>query len=290
MSSFQVLTTAKELRSYLEEARSAGSSIGLVPTMGFLHEGHASLINASTDQRDVTIVSIYVNPLQFSPDEDFSDYPRDISSDLKLCDKHGTDVVFAPSEEEIKTFFPTTPIHLREVTKTFEGESRPTHFQGVATVVMALFEIVGESHAYFGEKDFQQLTVVKQLVEDHELPIKVIGCTTVREEDGLAKSSRNVYLSADERSQSSVLYQALKVGAEAVSNGETSTQIIESLIRETIETSPLAKIDYVGVVDSSSFEIPNKIVTEVRLLVACNFGQARLIDNLPAKKKVGSDH
>ena len=134
------------------------------------------------------------------------------------------------------------------------------------------------------------MTVVKQLVEDHELPIKVIGCATVREEDGLAKSSRNVYLSADERSQSSVLYQALKVGAEAVSKGETSTRIIESLIRETIETSPLAKIDYVGVVDSSSFEIPNKIVTEVRLLVACNFGQARLIDNLPAKKKVGSDH
>ena len=288
MTSLQLVETVEELRLYLEKARINNLSIGFVPTMGFLHEGHASLINTSTKQMDVTVVSIYVNPLQFNPNEDFEKYPRDISSDLDLCNKHGVDIVFMPSEEEIKPFLSEEPLKLREIVRIFEGESRPTHFQGVATVVKALFEIVGKSYAFFGEKDFQQLAIVKQLVDDYLLPVEVIGCPIVRENDGLAKSSRNIYLNSDEREQSVLIYQSLKAGAEAISKGETSIQNIELLIRETVEASSLANIDYAAVVDPHTFESPKNIESEVRLLVACNFGQTRLIDNILAKREVVS--
>ncbi|HJP15977.1 MAG TPA: pantoate--beta-alanine ligase [Acidimicrobiales bacterium] len=288
MTSVQVAETVKELQLFLEKARISNLTIGFVPTMGFLHEGHASLINTSTKQRDVTVVSIYVNPLQFDPDEDFDKYPKDISSDLDLCNEHGVDIVFMPSEEEMKPFLSEESLKLRGIVKIFEGESRPVHFQGVATVVKALFEIVGSSYAFFGEKDFQQLVLVKQLVDDYLLPVQVIGCPIIRENDGLAKSSRNVYLDSDEREQSAVIYQSLKAGAEAISKGETSIKNIEQLIKKTVETSPLANIDYVAVVDPLTFEIPNSIKNEVRLLVACNFGQARLIDNILAQREVVS--
>ena len=289
MTSVQIAETVEELQSYLGKARADNLTIGLVPTMGFLHEGHASLINASTQQSDLTVVSIYVNPLQFNLNEDFDVYPRDVSSDLTLCKDHGVNIVFMPSEDEMRPFLSEKPPNLGGIVEIYEGESRPTHFQGVATVVKALFEIVEGNYAFFGEKDFQQLVIVKQLVKDHSLSIKVVGCPTVRETDGLAKSSRNVYLNQNEREQSVVIYQSLMAGSEAISNGETSIQNIELLIREVIETSPLANIDYVGIVDPLTFETPDNIKNEVRLLVACNFGQTRLIDNFSAKREVVSN-
>jgi len=288
MTSVQIAETVDELQAYLGKVRADNLTIGFVPTMGFLHDGHASLIDTSTQQSDVTVVSIYVNPLQFNLNEDFDVYPRDISSDLALCKEHGVNIVFMPSEDEMRPFLSEKPINLGKIVKIYEGESRPTHFQGVATVVKALFEIVKGDYAFFGEKDFQQLMIVKQLVEDHSLSTKVIGCPTVREHDGLAQSSRNVYLNQNEREQCVVIYQSLKAGSEAISNGETSIQNIELLIREVIETSPLANIDYVGIVDPLTFETPDNIKNEVRLLVACHFGETRLIDNFSAKREVVS--
>ena len=289
MTSVQIAETVDELQAYLGKVRADNLTIGFVPTMGFLHDGHASLIDTSTQQSDVTVVSIYVNPLQFNLNEDFDVYPRDISSDLALCKEHGVNIVFMPSEDEMRPFLSEKPINLGKIVKIYEGESRPTHFQGVATVVKALFEIVKGDYAFFGEKDFQQLMIVKQLVEDHSLSTKVIGCPTVREHDGLAQSSRNVYLNQNEREQCVVIYQSLKAGSEAISNGETSIQNIELLIREVIETSPLANIDYVGIVDPLTFETPDNIKNEVRLLVACHFGETRLIDNFSAKREVVSN-
>ena len=264
MTSVQIAETVEELQSYLGKARADNLTIGFVPTMGFLHEGHASLINASTQRSDLTVVSIYVNPLQFNLNEDFDVYPRDVSSDLTLCKNHGVNIIFMPSEDEMRPFLSEKPPNLGEIVKIYEGESRPTHFQGVATVVKALFEIVEGNYAFFGEKDFQQLVIVKQLVKDHSLSIKVVGCPTVRETDGLAKSSRNVYLNQNEREQSVVIYQSLMAGSEAISDGETSIQNIEILIREVIETSPLANIDYVGIVDPLTFETPDNIKNEVQ--------------------------
>lgn len=272
-----------DLRQQLDRRRCAGAIIGFVPTMGYLHDGHVSLIRAARDACDVVVVSIFVNPLQFGPSEDLADYPRDLDRDSIACAAAETDIVFVPTVEEM---YPrglvATRINVSGVASRWEAASRPTHFQGVATVVAKLFSIVGPCRAYFGEKDFQQLAVVRQMVHDLSLTVEVVGCPTVREPDGLAMSSRNEYLQPDERLAATALHRALQRGREAVASGEVSPEIVARSIASVATADPLVHLDYVGVVDPETLEVPEKLDGESRLLIAARVGRARLIDNIAA--------
>ena len=268
------------LRERLSEARAAGRSVGLVPTMGFLHAGHCSLIERARADNDVVVVSIFVNPLQFNPGEDFDDYPRDLERDLGMCAGSGADIVFVPDRRGMYPEPVATTVRLGALADVLCGASRAGHFDGVATVVAKLFSIVGECSAYFGEKDFQQLTIVRRMAADLSLPVRVVGCPTVREPDGLALSSRNAYLSEDERSQAPVLRRALAAGAALVQSGETSSAAVEAEMAAVIAAAPLARIDYAAAVPASTLVADGPLRGEVRLLVAVRFGKARLIDNI----------
>ena len=272
--------TISGLRKRLSEARAADRSVGLVPTMGFLHAGHCSLIERARIDNDVVVVSIFVNPLQFNPGEDFDDYPRDLERDLELCAGSGADIVFAPDGREMYPEPVATTVHAGTLARVLCGASRAGHFEGVATVVAKLFSIVGECSAYFGEKDFQQLTIVRRIAADLSLPVRVVGCPTVREPDGLALSSRNAYLSEAERSQAPVLRRALVAGATLVESGETSPAAVEAEMASVIASAPLARIDYTAAVPASTLVAEGPLQGEVRLLVAVRFGKARLIDNI----------
>ena len=273
-------TTIRGLRARLSGDRAAGRSVGLVPTMGFLHAGHCSLIERARAGCDVVVVSIFVNPLQFNPGEDFDDYPRDLDRDLEMCADAGADIVFAPDSSEMYPEPAATTVRLGTLADVLCGASRAGHFDGVATVVAKLFSIVGECSAYFGEKDFQQLTIVRRMAADLSLPVRVVGCPTVREPDGLALSSRNAYLSEAERSQAPVLRRALVAGAALVQAGETSGAVVEAEMAAVIATAPLAQIDYTAAVPASTLISDGPLRDEVRLLVAVRFGKARLIDNI----------
>ena len=268
------------LRSRLAEPRAADRSVGLVPTMGFLHSGHCSLIERARADNDVVVASIFVNPLQFNPGEDFDDYPRDLERDLELCADAGADIVFAPDNNEMYPEPVATTVHPGTLAHVLCGASRAGHFEGVATVVAKLFSIVGECSAYFGEKDFQQLTIVRRMAADLSLPVRVVGCPTVREPDGLALSSRNAYLSGAERSQAPVLRRALESGAALVQSGERSPAAVQAEMAAVIATAPLAQIDYTAAVPASTLIADGPLQGEVRLLVAVRFGKARLIDNI----------
>jgi pantoate--beta-alanine ligase len=270
----EVVGTVADLLERLDAARAAGASVGFVPTMGYLHQGHASLIDAAVAADDLTVVSIFVNPLQFAPGEDLADYPIDLDADLARCGEHGADLVFHPTAAEV---YP-------EGTDELEGASRPTHFAGVATVVARLFRIVGRCRAYFGEKDFQQLAVVHRMVADLELPVEVMGCPIVRESDGLALSSRNIYLEPDERRQAPVLYRALLAGVAAVEGGGVEPVAVVGAMEAVLADAPDLAVDYAALVESDTFGVPERIATgsEVRLLVAGRLGRARLIDNVGA--------
>jgi pantoate--beta-alanine ligase len=274
--------TIAELRERLDAARRAGRSVGFVPTMGFLHEGHASLMRAARGDCDVVVTSIFVNPLQFAPNEDLDAYPRDLTGDTALAEREGVDLLLVPSTREMYPSAVLTTVSVAEVSAPLEGRTRPTHFDGVATVVTKLFSIVGPCRAYFGEKDFQQLAVVRRLVADLSLPVEVVGCPTVRELDGLAMSSRNAYLSEAERAAAPVVHRALQAGVAAIVAGERDAASVRAVMAALIDGEPLAQLDYAEVVDADTLAVPEPLHGTLRLLAAVRFGGARLIDNVGA--------
>jgi pantoate--beta-alanine ligase len=269
-----------DLRAALDAERAAGRRVGFVPTMGYLHDGHASLIRQARARSDVVVVSIVVNPLQFGAGEDLDAYPRDLGGDSRLAEANGADLLFTPGVDEMYPAPVQTTVSVAGVSEPLEGASRPTHFAGVATVVAKLFSIVGPCAAYFGEKDFQQLAVIRRMVSDLSMPVDVVGCPTRREPDGLAMSSRNVYLSADEREAAPVVQRALRAGAASILAGERDPAAVRSLMAGIIEAEPLARLDYAEVVDAASFTVPDPLAGSLRLLAAVRFGRARLIDNV----------
>jgi len=277
----EVHETAADLRAALEVARRNGKGIGLVPTMGALHAGHASLIERAAADCDVVVVTVFVNPLQFGAGEDLDAYPRSLAADIFLADERGAHHVFAPSTEEMYGDGTLTTVTVDgPLTRVLEGASRPTHFDGVTTVVAKLFSIVGPCTAYFGEKDFQQLAVVRRMAADLSMPVDVVGCPTVRDADGLALSSRNAYLEPDERRVAALLHRALVAGADCIRNGERDPKVVEQAMAEVLRTEPRFQLDYAAVVDAATFATPDPLDGELRLLGAARLGKARLIDNL----------
>ncbi len=274
----KILTTVKEVREYVKEQRMAGKTVGLVPTMGYLHEGHASLVKKSVGECDVTIVSIFVNPTQFAPNEDFDAYPRDLEHDVALLEECGADCVFHPEAEEMYFADATTTIVPDVLSKNLCGKTRPIHFGGVCTVVGKLFNIVTPDKAFFGQKDAQQLAIIKRMVRDLNFGVEIVGCPIIREADGLAKSSRNTYLNEEERKAALCLSQAVKLGLEMANSGEKSTKIILDAMIKHIESEPLARIDYVQAVDMSMQDV-DVIDGETLFAMAVYIGKTRLIDN-----------
>lgn len=274
----KILTTVKEVREYVKGARMAGKTIGLVPTMGYLHEGHASLVKKSVEECDVTVVSIFVNPTQFAPNEDFEAYPRDLDRDVKLLTECGADCVFHPEASEMYFSDATTTIVPDVLSKNLCGKTRPIHFGGVCTVVGKLFNIVTPDKAFFGQKDAQQLAIIKRMVRDLNFGVEIVGCPIIREEDGLAKSSRNTYLNEMERKAALCLSQAVKIGQSMVADGEIDTKVILDKMIKHIEKEPLAKIDYVQAVDMSMQDV-EEIKGETLFAMAVYIGKTRLIDN-----------
>jgi pantoate--beta-alanine ligase len=277
----EVIRAISMARKDCDAARSDGRTIGLVPTMGAFHDGHASLMRRARDEQDHVVVSIFVNPLQFGPGEDLSRYPRDEDRDLSIAGQLGVDVVFAPSVEEMyPTGRPEVTVDPGPLGDRLEGSARPGHFRGVATVVAKLFDLVGPSTAYFGEKDAQQLAVIRRMVRDLLLPVEVQGCPTVREPDGLATSSRNVYLSQEQREAAGCLFLALSEAAQMARGGERDAASLVAAMAREIGATPEARIDYAAVVDDETFEEVSAIAGPARALVAARFGDTRLIDNL----------
>ena len=279
MGEIAVHPTIEGIRHRLDDDRARGSSVGFVPTMGFLHAGHRSLMARARSENDVVATSIFVNPLQFAPVEDLADYPRDLERDTRLCVEAGVDVLFVPSVEEMYPDPVATAVTVAELSEVLEGTSRPTHFAGVATVVAKLFSIIGPCSAYFGEKDYQQLLVIRRLAADLSMPIRVVGCEIVREADGLAMSSRNIYLSADDRADATVLRRALDAGVASVEAGGTDPTEVEAVMAGVIGESERAVIDYVAAVSATTLTTERPLVGDVRLLVAVRFDSTRLIDN-----------
>lgn len=271
------------LRARLDAERASGRTVGFVPTMGYLHAGHASLMARARGETDVVIVSIFVNPLQFAPSEDLAAYPRDLAADTALAEAEGVDVLFVPTETEM---YPDgvvrTNVSVAQVSAGLEASTRPTHFDGVATVVAKLLAIVGTCRAYFGEKDFQQIAVVRRMVRDLSLPVEVVACPTLRDPDGLALSSRNIYLLPAERAAAPVLHAALLAGRMAIDAGEVNPAKVRALVADLINAEPLAHLDYAEVVDAETLQRMDPLVGELRLLAAARFGKARLIDNIAA--------
>ena len=275
-----IIETVKELREYLAGQRAAGKTVGFVPTMGFLHEGHLSLIREAKAENDVVVVSDFVNPTQFGPNEDFESYPRNIERDTELALSAGADVIFYPSVSEMYPPGSSTYVEVEgNITRVLCGASRPTHFRGVTTVVNKLFNIVEPNKAYFGQKDAQQVAVLTKMVKDLHMDIELIICPIVREPDGLAMSSRNTYLSAEERKQAVILNQALKKAKNAFANGEKDVVKLTGIITDKINEMPLAVIDYVSILDFPSLKPIITIEKDALGAVAVKFGKTRLIDN-----------
>ena len=277
--SIEIKSSPIEIRNQVKEWRRQGLTVGLVPTMGYLHEGHQSLIKKSVEQNDKTVVSVFVNPIQFGPNEDLATYPRDLDRDARLCEETGADLIFHPEPSDMYEDDFCTFVDMDRVTKNLCGKTRPTHFRGVCTVCSKLFHIVGPDRAYFGQKDAQQLAVIRRMVRDLNFDLEIVGCPIIREEDGLAKSSRNTYLSPQEREAATVLHKALMLGRKAIEDGENNTTIVKELIRQTIEAEPLSKIDYVEIVDFDSIEPIDEIRQNTLIAVAVYIGSTRLIDN-----------
>ncbi len=271
----------REIRSFLREVKCSGKnlSIGFVPTMGYLHKGHMELIKASKLQNEITLVSIYVNPLQFGVGEDYERYPRDLERDLAMCEEAGVDAVFAPDDREMYPQPTTVKIDIPGIMDRLEGAHRPGHFNGVAIVVLKLLHIVQPDRAYFGEKDYQQLKVVERLVKDLSLPIEIVPVPTVREEDGLACSSRNVYLSPEERQSALAIYKSFLLAQKLFRSGNREASLLKSIIEEFISKHPhVRKIDYVEITDEELNPV-EEVKEGNRILVALYVGNTRLIDN-----------
>lgn len=270
-----------ELRAALNQARATGRTVGLVPTMGALHDGHASLIRRAAEANDVVAVTVFVNPLQFNRLDDLASYRRTLDHDRVVALEAGADLVFAPSAMQM--FGATGPlarVHVEGLADRLEGESRPGHFDGVATVCTKLFGIAGACQAYFGEKDFQQVAVVRQLVHDLDLPVGIVACPTVRADDGLALSSRNALLTDLERSAAPALYRALGVGVRLIGLGERRPDRVAAAVASDLASTPLVRLDRVDVVDADTLDRPGPDATALRILVAVFLGQVRLIDNV----------
>ena len=272
----QVTKTVEETRKQIKAWKKEGKTIGLVPTMGFLHEGHASLIKKCREQNDIVVVSDFVNPTQFGPTEDLEAYPRDFERDSKLCESLGTDLIFCPEPSEMY-HDPHAFVSIDTLSETLCGKTRPIHFKGVCTVVTKLFHIVAPDRAYFGQKDAQQLAIIRKMVQDLNFDIEIVGCPIVREEDGLAKSSRNTYLSDEERKAALCLSRSVKLGQEIIHAGISAEELLGKM-RAVIEAEPLAKIDYVSMVDALTMQPVEKADHNVLVAMAVYIGKTRLIE------------
>ena len=275
----KIVSTINEVREQVKEWKKEGNTIGFVPTMGNLQEGHASLIDAARKNNGKVVVSIFVNPIQFGPNEDLDSYPRDLEHDAKLCEEHGVDLIFHPTPEEMYGDNFYTFVDMDVLTKELCGLSRPVHFRGVCTVVNKLFNIVQPDRAYFGEKDAQQLAIIKHMVQDLNMDIEVVGCPIIREEDGLAKSSRNTYLSPEERKAALVLSQTINLAKQLIADGEKDADVLVAKMKENIEKEPLAKIDYVKAVNGLTMQQQKEIKAPMLIAMAVYIGKTRLIDN-----------
>ena len=274
----KIVGAVKEVREQVKEWKKQGLSVGFVPTMGYLHEGHKSLMDAARKGNDKVVVSIFVNPMQFGPTEDLATYPRDLNHDAALCESAGVDLIFHPEAEEMYEKDFCSFVDMTGLTEGLCGKTRPIHFRGVCTVVNKLFNIVTPDHAYFGQKDGQQLAVIKRMVRDLNMDIEIIGCPIVREEDGLAKSSRNTYLSSEERKAALILSKTVALGKELAKTEKDANKVVEAM-KKNIETEPLAKIDYVEAVDALSMAPVEKLEGTCMLAMAVYIGKTRLIDN-----------
>lgn len=276
-----LIETIADLRAACDRARAEGRRVGLVPTMGFLHDGHRALMRAAREACDLVVVTIFVNPLQFGAGEDLDTYPRDLSGDVAQCEREGVDLVFAPSVDEMyPSGPPVTSVHVAGLTADLCGASRPTHFDGVATVVTKFFAITGPCAAFFGRKDAQQLAVIARLVEDLDLPVQVVGCPIVREADGLALSSRNAYLSPEQRRAALVLSRALEAAAGAAIAGERDATALADIVRGLVATESTVALEYVEVRNALELTPVEEIDDDVLVAVAARVGETRLIDNI----------
>lgn len=275
----KIVKTIDEVREQVKAWKAEGLRVGLVPTMGFLHEGHQSLIIKAVEENDRVVVSDFVNPTQFGPKEDLASYPRDIERDAKLCEEAGADLIFHPEPEEMYAPDYCTFVDMDGLTKGLCGKTRPTHFRGVCSVVAKLFNIVAPNSAYFGQKDAQQLAVIRRMVRDLNFDIRIVACPIIREEDGLAKSSRNTYLNAEERLAAVVLSRALNRGKALIESGEKSTAKVKDVIMEELCKESLARVDYVEVVDADSIEPIKELKGNILVAIAVYIGKTRLIDN-----------
>lgn len=275
----KIVKTVEEVRAQVKEWRKEGYTVGLVPTMGFLHEGHKSLIVRAAAENDKVVVSDFVNPTQFGPGEDLESYPRDLDRDAALCEEAGADLIFNPEPSDM--YFPdaTTYVTMTQLNEELCGKTRPIHFRGVCTVVSKLFHIVAPDRAYFGQKDAQQLAIIKRMVRDLNFDLEIVGCPIVREDDGLAKSSRNTYLNAQERQAALCLSKAVKLGQQMAAAGEKDAAKVVGAMKELIEKEPLARIDYVEAVNGINMKPVETLDAPVLVAMAVYIGKTRLIDN-----------
>jgi pantoate--beta-alanine ligase len=276
----RIVAAPDEMRRMVNELRSQGKSVGLVPTMGCFHEGHLSLMRAAREECDYVVVSLFVNPTQFGPEEDFEDYPRDLSRDAQMAEEVGVDCIFHPRAEEMYPQPYLTYVNVEDITETLCGADRPGHFQGVTTIVAKLLNVVPAHRAYFGLKDAQQALVIRKMVEDLDFDMEIVVCPTVREEDGLAKSSRNMYLEPEEREAASVLYRSLQLAGRLVSEGERDAGRILEEMKKLYSEEPLVEPEYIEAVDYRLLEPVDRLQGEVLIAVAARVGKARLIDNI----------
>ncbi len=275
----QIVSTINEVRAQVKEWKREGLIVGFVPTMGYLHEGHASLMKRARLDCDKVVASIFVNPMQFGANEDLDSYPRDLEADAKLCESIGVDLIFHPEVEEMYADGFCSFVDMNGLTKELCGKSRPIHFRGVCTVVSKLFHIVTPDKAFFGQKDAQQLAVIRRMVKDLNMDIEVVGCPIVREEDGLAKSSRNTYLNEEERKAALILSKTIRLGEKLAEDGMTDAKVLVAAMKENLEKEPMAKIDYVEAVSMDTIEKVDKIEGNVLVAMAVYIGKTRLIDN-----------
>jgi pantoate--beta-alanine ligase len=276
----QIVTSGEQVRQLVQAARQQGKSVGFVPTMGALHEGHLTLIDAARAECDVAVVSIFVNPTQFGPQEDFRRYPRDLERDMMLLGGRGCDFVFTPGESQMYSADHATYVDVGPLGQVLEGEFRPTHFRGVATIVLKLFQFVPADRAYFGRKDYQQTVVVRQMVADLNVPIDIRVCPTMREPDGLAMSSRNVYLSADERRRAVVLSQSLRLAEQSAAKGECDIETIRQKMLANIERVGGVDVQYIAFVSEGTLSAVERISGPTTVVIAATVGKTRLIDNV----------
>ncbi|MCT4597903.1 MAG: pantoate--beta-alanine ligase [Vallitalea sp.] len=276
----EIFHDIQKLRQSLDTKRLEGKNIGFVPTMGYLHQGHLSLIKSSAKENDVTVLSIYVNPTQFAPNEDLDNYPRDLENDTKIAEEAGADIIFIPNNKMMYIDNHVTYVNVHELTDNLCGLSRPTHFQGVTTIVTKLFNIVQPKRAYFGQKDAQQAIIIKRMVKDLNIPVDIVVCPIIREHDGLAMSSRNTYLNQQERSEATILNESLQKAKLLIEAGERDSKVIKNTIESMINSKPSANIDYISIVSQETLKDITTIKGSILIAIAVKMGNTRLIDNI----------